>query len=136
MTGVTAGQAAPAEFATWFRIVYPSASDGTVARAWDDRPTGEREFWAAIAARQPQPAPELTADGKPDVGTAWRLLGEARAALERLGDDDPVLDEGLGGGATEELHVRINLARQVLGREVCGCTECIVSLGLDPEDAQ
>ncbi len=68
---------------------------------------------------------------------AFERLGRYAEALERLADPDtPVLDEGLGGGDTEELHVRVNLARQVLGKEVCGCTECMVSLGLDDEDGR
>lgn len=55
-----------------------------------------------------------------------------REALARLADGDtPVLGEGLGGGAQEELHVRASLADQALGRSVCGCGECQVSLGLD-----
>lgn len=57
-----------------------------------------------------------------------------REALERLADEDtPVLGEGLGGGAQEELHVRASFAAHALGRDACGCTECRVSLGIDEE---
>ena len=56
-------------------------------------------------------------------------------ALHRLADEDTwVLDEGLGGGAQEELHVRASLAKQALGQEVDCCTECMVSLGIEPDD--
>lgn len=75
---------------------------------------------AAVAAQQPQPAPESP------------MLPLYREALERLADEDtPVLGEGLGGGAQEELHVRASFAAHTLGRDTCGCTECMVSLGLD-----
>lgn len=69
-----------------------------------------------------------------DSGHAAEFL-RYRDALQRLADEDtPVLDSGLGGGAQEELHVRTQLARQALGLDVGCCTECIVSLGLEPEE--
>lgn len=62
------------------------------------------------------------------------MLALYREALERLADEDtPVLGEGFGGGAQEELHVRASFAAHTLGRDTCGCTECHVSLGLEPE---
>lgn len=64
----------------------------------------------------------------------WELSAERdryKTALERLCDEDAwILDEGLGGNHREEHHVRANLVRQVLGLDVCGCSECRVSLGL------
>lgn len=57
-----------------------------------------------------------------------------RETLERLADEDtPVLAEGLGGGAAEELHVRASLAAHALGREICGCSECRLSVFDDEE---
>ena len=41
-----------AEFATWFRIVYPHASDETIARNWADRLDEERDFWNGIAGKR------------------------------------------------------------------------------------
>lgn len=74
-----------------------------------------------------QPPLELGPDG-----TEPPMLTLYRAALERLADEDtPVLATGLGGGAQEELHVRASFAAHTLGRDTCGCTECLVSLGLD-----
>ena len=71
---------------------------------------------------RPKPAPELA------------MLTLYREALERLADEDtPVLGEGLGGGAQEELHVRASFAAHTLGRDTCGCIECLVSLELEPE---
>lgn len=76
-----------------------------------------------------------TADLDGEAPDEVRELAELRAVLTRLADDDiPVLDEGLGGGASEELHVRASLARQALGLALCGCTDCCVSLGIAPED--
>lgn len=73
-----------------------------------------------------------------DLTARWSGAGgiaRLDTALKRLADEDTcVLGEGLGGGPQEELHVRANLARQALGMDVCGCTECQVSLGLEPDD--
>jgi hypothetical protein len=92
---------------------------------WEELSYPARLAWDAGAVSAITASPEL-AD-----------LDKFRDALQRLADEDtPVLDQGLGGGATEELHVRINLARQALGLDVCGCTECMVSLGIDPDEAE
>jgi hypothetical protein len=84
---------------------------------------------------QPDDEYRLTAAGqaRADTGAAG-MRDLYREALERLADPDtPVLGEGLGGGAQEELHFRASLAAHTLGRDTCGCTACLVSLGLDPE---
>jgi len=73
----------------------------------------------------PQPA---TTTPEPPMLTLYR------EALERLADEDTwILDEGLGGNHREELHVRASFAAHTLGRDTCGCSECNVSLGLEPD---
>jgi hypothetical protein len=82
---------------------------------------------AADVITDPQPAPGLAA--------AMAENARLRKVLERLADEDTcVLDDGLGGGAAEELHVRASLARQALGQEILCCTECMVSLGIDEDE--
>lgn len=77
-----------------------------------------------------QPPLELGLDG-----TEPPMLTLYRAALERLADEDtPVLATGLGGGAQEELHVRASFAAHTLGRDTCGCNDCLASL--DPDGDQ
>lgn len=119
---------------------YMHATDGqAVATLFADFREETPADWRAVAdavrmalgLAAPSPAP------------ASGMLDLYREALERLADEDtPVLGGGLGGGAQEELHVRASFAAHALGRDTCGCTECMVSLGLEPdigsfdEDAQ
>lgn len=87
----------------------------------------------------PQEAEEPDEDFPANLADALAAVEQERDKyrdiLERLADEDAwVLDEGLSGGHQEEHHVRANLAKQALGQDVCGCTECQVSLGLEPDD--
>lgn len=95
-----------------------------------DSATMGRADWEAAAQAVAAHAANPTAEDD-SAAEIMRLRG----VLERLADPDVwVLDSGLGGGTTEELHVRASLAAQALGREVLCCTECCVSLGIEPED--
>lgn len=87
--------------------------------------------WEAAAVAV---AAHVTNPTAADFDSAAEIM-RLRDALERIADPDKdVLDEGLGGSYAEELHVRTNLARQALGLDVCGCSDCCVSLGIAPED--
>lgn len=102
-------------------------------------PHGRRIFSRKFGALDPDTRTALEAAAQAVAARAARDVTEERDryrdALRRLADPDtPVLDEGLGGGPTEELHVRTSLAKQALGEKVECCTACMVSLGLDPDD--
>lgn len=120
-------------YATWLPLAYDTCDTSPFGQR-DPRDREALEAGAAAAgaaaiARLNQPA-ELGAAMTENV----KLRKQLRA-LERLADEDTcVLHAGLGGGPPEELHVRVNLAKQALGQDVCGCTECMVSLGIDPEE--
>jgi hypothetical protein len=97
----------------------------TTGATWDGHTTPEK--YRRLAELTTTVATGLTVHAERD---------KYRDVLTRLADPDTwVLDSGLGGGEQEELHVRANLARQALGLDVDCCTECMVSLGIKPEDA-
>lgn len=132
MSGTTLDELAQAALAAYIESATGHAL--LLPQSWDMQAEGVRNDWrnvaGAIASRLADPTAAV-AEPKP----AAPLLDLYREALERLADEDtPVLGEGLGGGAQEELHVRASFAAHALGRDACGCTECRVSLGIDEED--
>jgi hypothetical protein len=98
---------------------------------WEQVDARDRERCEAGAVAVAAHVANPTAGDFDNAAEIMRL----RSALERIADPDAdVLDARLGGGDQEELHVRTNLARQALGLDVCGCTECCMSLGIAQED--
>jgi hypothetical protein len=122
---VTEISPAQAAYEAWQRVRFP---DNPVP--WNHPALGSktRNAWDAAAQAGTAPLREQLADT-----TAER--DKYRDTLKRIADPDAwVLNEGLGGGFAEEHHVRASLARQALGLDVDCCTECMVSLGIEPED--
>jgi len=85
-------------YGQWFRIVYPKASDGTVAQAWRGLPAAEREFWRSLAS-PPTPA-------RDDAGTIRHAPTNATWVTWDDGRQPPwhLVDEAVGrltGGAVK-----------------------------------
>lgn len=132
---LTPGQAGDGAFWAWMDAYVDEPHNASyevpdMQRAYE---AGHAAVEPALHERDAQLADALTPTAA-DFDHAAEIM-RLRGVLERLADEDtPVLDEGLGGGHDEENHVRAQLARQVLGLSLCGCSECRVSLGIDLED--
>jgi hypothetical protein len=121
-TALAPGQAA---YEAWQRVRFP---DNPVPWGHPALGSKTRNAWDAAA----KAAIDAAGPGFTALETECGKLGDV---LRRLADPDVwVLDAGLGGGYEEDRHVRASLAAQALGLDVCGCTECMVSLGIEPED--